>query len=85
MWKARPVVASRIGGIQDQIVDGESGVLVDDPKDLAEYGAKVTALLEDPDRAARIGRNAMERVREDFLGVRSLFQYLRLIEPLLRD
>jgi trehalose synthase len=85
MWKARPVVASRIGGIQDQIVDGESGVLVDDPKDLAEYGAKVTALLEDPDRAVRIGRNAMERVREDFLGVRSLFQYLRLIEPLLRD
>jgi trehalose synthase len=27
MWKARPVVASRIGGIQSQIVDGESGVL----------------------------------------------------------
>ena len=31
MWKARPVVASAVGGIQDQIVDGESGVLVDDP------------------------------------------------------
>jgi len=31
MWKARPVVASRIGGIQDQIVDGETGVLLDDP------------------------------------------------------
>ena len=28
MWKARPVVASAVGGIQDQIVDGESGVLV---------------------------------------------------------
>ena len=25
MWKGTPVVASRIGGIQDQIVDGESG------------------------------------------------------------
>jgi trehalose synthase len=85
MWKARPVVASRIGGIQDQIVDGESGVLIDDPTDLAEYGEKVTALLAEPDRAARIGRNAMERVREDFLGVRSLFQYLQLIQPLLRD
>ena len=33
MWKARPLVASRIGGIQDQIVDGESGVLLDDPLD----------------------------------------------------
>ena len=85
MWKARPVVASRIGGIQDQIVDGVSGVLIDDPTDLAEYGTKVTALLNEPDRAADIGRNAMERVREDFLGVRSLLQYFELITPLLRD
>jgi len=84
MWKARPVAASRIGGIQDQIVDGVSGVLIDDPTDLAEYGSKVTALLNEPDRAADIGRNAMERVREDFLGVRSLLQYFELITPLLR-
>jgi trehalose synthase len=85
MWKARPVVASRIGGIQDQIVDGVSGVLIDDPTDLAEYGTKVTALLNQPDRAADIGRNAMQRVRQDFLGVRSLLQYFELITPLLRD
>ena len=85
MWKARPVVASRIGGIQDQIVDGVSGVLIDDPTDLAEYGTKVTPLLNQPDRAADIGRNAMQRVRQDFLGVRSLLQYFELITPLLRD
>ena len=85
MWKARPVVASRIGGIQDQIVDGESGLLVDDPKDLAEYGSKVVSLLNDRARAEEMGRNAQERVREDFLGVRSLMQYFELIRPLLRD
>ena len=28
LWKGRPVVATRIGGIQEQIVDGESGLLV---------------------------------------------------------
>ena len=44
MWKARPVVASRIGGIQDQIVDGETGILLDDPLDLAAYGAAVRSL-----------------------------------------
>ncbi|MDQ2676970.1 MAG: glycosyltransferase, partial [Actinomycetota bacterium] len=34
MWKSRPVVASRCGGIQDQIPDDHVGVLLDDPSDL---------------------------------------------------
>jgi trehalose synthase len=83
MWKARPVVASRIGGIQDQIVDGESGVLLDDPRDLAAYGAAVHALLADPARAERMGRRARERVREEFLSVRSLLDYLGVIRKVL--
>ena len=84
MWKARPVVASRIGGIQDQIVDGETGILLDDPTDVAAYGAATRALLEDPDRAHRIGRAAQARVRDEFLAVRSLMQYINLIEKLLK-
>jgi trehalose synthase len=83
MWKAKPVVASRIGGIQDQIVDGTSGVLLDEATDLAAYGAAVRDLLEHPDRAHEMGRAAQERVRDDFLAVRSLLQYLALIERLL--
>jgi trehalose synthase len=83
MWKARPVVATRIGGIQDQIEDGVSGVLLDDPTDLPAYGAAVTELLKDTDRARAIGKAAQERVRDDFLAVRSLMQYLDLIEKLI--
>jgi trehalose synthase len=83
MWKARPVVASRIGGIQDQIVDGESGILLDDPGDLAAYGAAVAGLLGDPARADRMGRNARERVRAQFVSPRSLIDYLRLIRSRL--
>jgi trehalose synthase len=82
MWKARPVVATRIGGIQDQIADGVSGVLLDDPTDLEAYGAAVTGLLQDPDRARAIGAAAQERVRGEFLAVRSLMQYLDLIEKI---
>lgn len=83
MWKARPVVASRIGGIQDQIVDGTSGVLLDDPRDLAAYGDAVLGLLRDPEKAREIGDAAQRRVRDDFLSVRSLVQYLGLVDRLL--
>jgi trehalose synthase len=83
MWKARPVVATRIGGIQDQIVDGQSGILLDDPLDLATYGEAVVGLLRDPDRAQRLGTEAQRRVRDEFLAVRSLIQYLDLMDRLV--
>jgi trehalose synthase len=79
MWKARPVVASRIGGIQDQVEHGVSGLLLDDPHDLAAYGAAVTELLSDPGRADRMGAQARERVRQRFLSNRSLLDYLELL------
>ena len=83
MWKARPVVATAVGGIQDQVVDGETGVLLDDPRDLDAYGDAVRSLLEDPERAKAMGEAAMKRVRDGFLGARSLLDYLALISRLL--
>ncbi|MBV8987427.1 MAG: glycosyltransferase, partial [Solirubrobacterales bacterium] len=83
MWKARPVVASRIGGIQSQIVDGESGVLLDDPRDLEAFGAAVTGLLLDRRRATEIGEHARERVRHEFTSPRSLLDYLAVIDTVL--
>src|SRR5450755_104123 len=80
MWKARPVVASRIGGIQDQIIDGQTGILLDDPLDLAAYGAAVRSLLENPARAETMGREAKESVRHGFLGTRTLMQAIELYE-----
>jgi trehalose synthase len=85
MWKARPVVASRIGGIQDQIVHADSGLLLDDPLDLASYGAAATALLEHRERAEEMGRKARERVRDRFLSVRSLLDYAALLERVVAD
>ena len=84
MWKARPVVASAVGGIQDQIVDGETGVLVE-AHDLDAFGNAVTGLLNDPPRAARLGEQARLRVREAFLGPRHLTQYVDLFDHVLRE
>lgn len=84
MWKSRPVVASAVGGIVDQIVDGETGLLVQDPQDLAAFGAAVERLLDDPAEAARLARNARNHVAEHFLGDRHLLQYAELLTELLR-
>jgi len=84
MWKGRPVIASRVGGIQDQIVDGESGLLLDDPTDLDAFGAALDRVLGDPELAAELGRGAHERVRDHYLGDRHLIQYVDLFEQLYR-
>jgi trehalose synthase len=83
MWKARPMVASRVGGIQDQIEDGVSGVLIDDPTDLEAVAQAIDAFIADPGRAGEVGKAARQRVIDEFLGTRSLLQYMHLMEKLL--
>jgi trehalose synthase len=58
--------------------------LLDDPTDLAAYGAAVTELLDDPAGADAMGDRARERVRERFLSARSLLDYLALTRKLVR-
>lgn len=83
MWKGRPVIASRIGGIETQILHGETGLLLDDPRDLKAFGAAVADLLLDPPRAQRMGERARERVRDEFTSPRSLLDYLAVMKRLL--
>jgi trehalose synthase len=82
MWKSRPVLATRVGGIQDQIVHGESGLLLDDPVDLDDFADRLLDLIRDEDLAAKLGGAAHERVRDRFLGDRHLIQYVQLFQAL---
>ena len=83
MWKERPVVASRIGGIRDQIADGRSGLLLPDPRDLEQAGAAISGLLADRERARQIGIAAQQRVHEQFLGPHHLGRYFEVIQRAL--
>jgi trehalose synthase len=83
MWKGRPVLASRVGGIQDQIVDGECGLLLDDPRDLDGFARLLGDLLHDKEQAQRLGDAARERVRNHYLGDQALVRYAHLIRDLL--
>ena len=82
MLKSRPVVASAVGGLVDQVIDGETGFLVQDPHDLAEYGEKVARLLDDPDLADDLGRNGRRRAIDTHLGDTQLIRWLSVIEKL---
>jgi trehalose synthase len=83
MWKGRPVVASRIGGIQDQVDHDRTGLLIDDPRDLAAFGDHVVRLLEAPEAAAAMGRAAQEKVRDHYLGPHNLMRYAALLGKLV--
>lgn len=83
MWKDRPVVASRVGGIQDQIVDGESGVLIDDPRDVDGFGHAVAELLADGDRARRVGAAAHQQICDHFLPLHHFAAEADLLERVL--
>jgi trehalose synthase len=80
MWKARPVLASRVGGIQDQIRHGTSGLLLEDPSDLVGFGRAIRTLLTDRDQAQRLGVAAHRRVGQEYLAPRRLTQELDLID-----
>ena len=71
-----------VGGISEQIVDGEHGLLLDDPTDLSAFGLAVQKLLEDEELAERLGANARRRAREEFLGDRHLEQWAALFARL---
>jgi trehalose synthase len=84
MWKSRPLVASRVGGIGDQIEDGTSGVLIDDPHDLRTFGEAVVSLLTNEPRAKALGREARLRILDRYIAPRHLMEQAELISSLLR-
>jgi trehalose synthase len=84
MWKGCAVVATRVGGIESQIVSGDTGILVDDPHDLAAVGDAICRLLEDPQGAAEMGQRAQQSVTARFLPDRHLEQWANLVLRLLR-
>jgi trehalose synthase len=77
MWKGRATVGSRVGGIQDQIEHGVSGMLAE-PNDLAGFGSAITSLLHDRETARELGRAARERVCAEYLAPHYLVRFLKL-------
>ena len=54
---ARPVVASRVGGLREVVLDGETGLMIP-PEDPHALAGAIARLLDDPEMARRMGQAA---------------------------
>ncbi|MBS3819455.1 glycosyltransferase [bacterium] len=77
-WKRTPVVASNIGGIPEQVVNQETGFLVE-PHDINDCAEKVTTLLQDKKLREEMGNKGREHVKNKFLITRHISDYLSLL------
>jgi trehalose synthase len=80
LWKTRPTVAGRVGGIVAQIQNGETGWLVDSAEECAEACIEI---LRDPQEARQRALRGKEYVRRHFLTPRLLRDWLALFNQLL--
>lgn len=79
LWKDRPVIGGRCGGIRLQIEEGKNGYLVDSVEECAQRSVEI---LEAPERAREMGEHGREHVRRNFLSTRELEDWLRLFNEL---
>lgn len=75
LWKGKPVIAGAVGGIPQQIVHEQSGILVHSIEGAAFW---MKRLLQQPALARKLGENGREHVRKNFLLTRHLRDYLLL-------
>jgi trehalose synthase len=81
MWKERPCVVAAVPGLQEQVIDRETGLVVQSTRECA---SAIVRLLEHPEEAKRYGVNGHNRVAERFLITRYLRDYLTVLNDLHR-
>jgi glycosyltransferase involved in cell wall biosynthesis len=84
MAAGRPVVATEVDGNVEQVIDGKTGLLVP-PANSDLLADAIRRLAHDPERAAQMGRNARQRVEQEFSLSAMTSAYLALYDSLLKD
>ena len=84
MAASKPVVATAVDGNVEQVVDGETGLLVP-PADAEALATALLTLLRDSEKAREMGRAGRRRAEREFPLERMIDAHLRLYERLLKD
>jgi trehalose synthase len=82
LWKQTPVVASNVGGIPLQMLDGQTGYLIN-PHDVKKAAERVIFLLKHPSKAKEMGSKGKELIRKKFLVTRLLHDDLKLLDKVI--
>lgn len=80
LWKGKPVIGGNTGGIKLQVINNNTGYVVNTPEGAAY---RIRYLLQHPDEGIEMGARGKEYVREKFLITRHVREYLSLIYSLL--
>ena len=81
LWKERPCVVAPTGGLTEQVIDGQTGIIANTTD---EFAAAVSKLLDDPVLARNLGRSGRQHVADRFLITRYLRDYLLMLGELHR-
>ncbi|MFC2003907.1 glycosyltransferase, partial [Chloroflexota bacterium] len=76
LWKSKPVIAGRVGGMSHQIQSGKTGYFYQNTEATAE---KIIYLLNNPIFADRMGQKSKRYVQDHFLIVDRMIDYLMAI------
>ena len=79
LWQGTPVIGSRVGGIVKQVMEGDTGFVVD-PFDADTIAEKAGWMIENPDQAKAMGERGREHVRNYFLLPELVRKYLVLMQ-----
>lgn len=84
LFKETPVVASKVGGIPLQVIDGLNGYL-HNPHDFKGFSNSIIKLLKDDKLRASMGKAGKEHVKESFLLTRLMINWLNLMNSILSE
>ncbi len=79
LWQGTPVIGSRSGGITKQVLEGQTGYLID-PLDVEALAARMSRVFDHPMEAVRLGAQGREHVRKYFLLPELVKRYLTLLQ-----
>ncbi len=82
MAMGKAIIATRVGGIPDVVVDGVTGVLVE-PQNSKALGKEIIRLLKNPEKSAQLGKAGYHRVCNQFSIEQMITQLLKYYDEIL--